>query len=99
MPSSRPPSWRSAGRLRGERRRSAAWLERLPTPPKLPRVLHDQRPCLRASPPEEAIGFLAFIEDDEQSRTGGAEARQKRVPPPPNPPISLFPPRLGNYGG
>src|SRR5258706_14718352 len=99
MPSSRPPSWRSAGRLRGERRPSAAWLERLPTPPKLPRVLHDQRPCLRASPPEEAIGFLAFIEDDEQSRTGGAEPGEARVRRPRTHLIAVLHQRLEHDAG
>src|SRR5439155_727252 len=48
-------------------------------PPKLPGVLHDQRPGLGAMPLEEAVGFLAVVEDDEQSGAGGAEPAEPRV--------------------
>src|SRR5947207_7355248 len=48
-------------------------------PPKLPGVLHDQRSGLGAMPLEEAVGFLAVVEDDEQSGAGGAEPAEPRV--------------------
>src|SRR5260370_32322247 len=68
-----------SARMGKARVRSARPSALLTIPPKLARVLHDQGSRLRAFPAKEAIGFLAFIEDDEQSRAGGAEPAEAGI--------------------
>src|SRR5437867_10851158 len=52
---------------------------RLRSAAELTRVFDDERPGLRPAPREEAIGFLAVVEHDEQSSACGAQPPKSRI--------------------